>query len=207
MTEVKYPTREQWLQAAIEQFEPWFEQEEHKLPEVMVSVGVQPSERTLATCWDPGAANGEVSEKVAHIFVTPSLQPEEPTRLLDVLLHELVHAAGHVAGFTGHGKEFGALARALGLTGKMTATVASEELVERLVPIAEHLGPYPHTVLNPSALGLGPSGKPKQKARQLKSICAECGYTARVSRKWLDIATPLCPNPACGNFEHPMEGA
>ncbi len=199
-----HETREAWLLAAVEQFVPWFEQEGHDLPVVQVSIGVQSRANTLATCWQPAVKPGEIEdEKVAHIFVTPTLEPENATRLLDVLLHELVHSAGHVAGFSGHGKEFGALARALGLEGRMTATTASEELLERLAPIAEVLGPFPHRSLDMG--GLGPGGKPKQKARQLKSECAGCGYTARVSRKWLDIAPPLCPNEACGNFQHTME--
>lgn len=202
MTEpIKY--REEWLQAAVDQFKPWFEQEGHILPQIQVSIGVQTGDRTLATCWKQTDEDPDVN----NIFVSPAIHPEEPTRLLDILLHELVHAVNWQAGFHGHGKEFGTLARALGLTGKMTATVASDELNERLAPIAEVLGPFPHKVLNPASMGLGPSGKPKQKARQLKSQCSECGYTARVAKKWLDIAAPLCPNQACGNFQHEMETA
>lgn len=199
----EHTTREAWLQAAVEQFRPWFKQEGHELPEIQVSVGVQTGPTTLATCWKQTDEDPDVN----NIFVSPAIQPEEPTRLLDILLHELVHAVNWQAGFNGHGKEFGTLARALGLTGKMTATVASDELNERLAPIAEVLGPFPHKVLNPASMGLGPSGKPKQKARQLKSQCGDCGYTARVAKKWLDIAAPLCPNQACENFQQEMETA
>lgn len=202
----RFSNREEWLLAAVEQFRPWFAQEEAPLPKIQVSLGVQPRSNTLAMCYGDKRPDRD-DDYTANIFVTPAVDPEESTRLLDILLHEMVHAANFFVGDSGHGKEFGALARPLGLTGKMTATVASDELKERLAPIAEHLGPFPHDPLNLSERGLGPGGKPKQKARQLKSICPGCGYTARVSRKWLDIAPPLCPNGACGNFQHEMEEA
>ena len=199
-----YETREAWLQAAVDQFRPWFAQEDAPLPEIQVSVGVQSRANTLATCWCAPVAEGEADPQVAHIFVTPAIDPETPTRLLDILLHELVHAAGFLAGFEGHGKEFGALARALGLTGKMTATVASDELKERLVPIAEVLGPFPHVKLDPFGSGLGPSGKKKQTTRMVKACCESCNYTVRLSRKWIEVAIPVCPNVDCGAYQHDM---
>ena len=33
------------------------------------------------------------------------------------------------------------------------------------------------------------------RVRQLKAVCKECGYTVRVTRKWLNIGVPVCP---CG---------
>lgn len=199
-----HATRESWLIEAVKHLALWFEDlEDATLPPIQVSVGVQPGANTLATCFKP-AEDPEDENYAANIFVTPALDPEEPTRLLDILLHEMVHAANHYAGTNGHGKEFGALARPLGLTGKMTATVASEELKERLEPIAETLGPFPHKVLNPFAMGLGPSGKPKQKARMLKCACESCNYTVRLARKWIEVAIPVCPNVDCGNYQHDM---
>lgn len=183
---MSHETREAWLREAIKQMAAWFEDD--GLPKIQVSVGVQAGATTLATCFYP-------VEDVCNIFVSPALKPEEPTRLLDILLHELVHAHGHAAGFNGHGKEFGAVARGLGLEGKMTATVASEELTERLKPIAEHLGEFPHVPMDLSLTGLGPSGKPKQTTRQRKAECPSCGYTARIAKKWMDMGMPTCP---CG---------
>lgn len=34
---------------------------------------------------------------------------------------------------------------------------------------------------------------PKQDARMIKCTCAECGYVARTTRKWLEIGPPHCP--------------
>jgi len=188
-----HETREAWLLEAVQQMAVWFP--EGGLPKLQVSVGVQSGASTLATCFYP-------VEDVCNIFVSPALKPEEATRLLDVLLHELVHAHGHVAGFNGHGKEFGAVARDLGLTGKNTATVASEELIERLQPIAQHLGEFPHKPMDLAETGLGPSGKPKQTTRQRKSQCPSCGYTARIAKKWMDMGMPTCP---CGTLMEEAE--
>jgi hypothetical protein len=46
-----------------------------------------------------------------------------------------------------------------------------------------------------AALGFGASSAPpKQKARLLKAECGDCGYTVRVTRKWVDEAgAPHCP--------------
>jgi hypothetical protein len=203
-----HETREAWLIEATKHLRPWFEQEDAPLPNIQVSIGVQPGATTLATCYPDDKEPGD-PEYTSNIYVTPAVDPEEPTRLLDILLHEMVHAANHFQGINGHGKEFGAIARALGLTGKMVATVASPELVERLQPIAEVLGPFPHNPMNLAARGLGPGGKPKQTTRMIKTWCGDCGYTSRTSRKWLEVAIPLCPNVDCGAYQHEMlvEGA
>ncbi|HDR9506919.1 hypothetical protein C5615_09815 [Burkholderia cepacia] len=34
---------------------------------------------------------------------------------------------------------------------------------------------------------------PRQSTRMHKTECTECGYTARVSAKWLKVGAPLCP--------------
>jgi hypothetical protein len=111
------------------------------------------------------------------------------------LRHELVHAAGR----RGHGKEFKTLAVELGLTGPMTATVASPELLDFINwTLLPKLGKYPHgaitgrgqIVVPPTEPGdkpivLRPDDRPKkQSARMLKAECPECGYTIRLAKKW-----------------------
>jgi hypothetical protein len=88
-----------------------------------------------------------------------------------------------------HGKEFKRLAVAVGLEGKMTATVASESLKQRLNALISEIGAYPHAALNP-----GLSGVKKQGTRLNKVTCPLCGYTCRVTQKWLDeVGAPFCP--------------
>jgi hypothetical protein len=53
----------------------------------------------------------------------------DPVRVLDVLLHEMIHAARPNDGRRG---DFPKLAKRVGLTGRMTATVAGPELKAKL---------------------------------------------------------------------------
>lgn len=113
--------------------------------------------------------------------------------MLDVLVHELVHAADDCR--SGHKGAFRRLATAIGLTGRMTATVAGPELAARLHALAEELGPYPHAALDASM-------RKKQSTRMLKVVCPDCGYAVRTTNKWLEIGVPTCP---CGTEMQPEE--
>ena len=83
------------------------------------------------------------------------------------------------------------MARALGLEGKLTATVAGEAFVEAVGPLLEEVGPFPHAALD----WAGPrSGPKKQVARLLKVACAACGLTVRQTRTWIEEVGPAhCP--------------
>ena len=85
--------------------------------------------------------------------------------------------------------DFGKVARAMGLEGKLTATVAGEGLVSILNELTEELGPYGH-----GAITLQAANEKKQGTRMLKVECEETGYKVRLTRKWLDeLGAPLCP--------------
>ena len=115
----------------------------------------------------------------------------------------------HAAGQRGHGKEFKALAVELGLTGPMTATVASPELLDFINwTLLPQLGKYPHGAITgrgeilvpPTEPGdkpiiLRPDDRPKkQSTRMLKAECPECGYTIRLAKKWAEVGLPSCPS-------------
>ncbi|MDQ6920241.1 MAG: hypothetical protein M3256_12385 [Actinomycetota bacterium] len=69
----------------------------------------------------------------------------------------------HAAGRRGHGKEFKALAVELGLTGPMTATVASPELLDFINwTLLPQLGKYPHGAIT----GRGEILVPPHRARR-----------------------------------------
>jgi hypothetical protein len=72
----------------------------------------------------------------------------------------------------------------------MRATTASPTLLERLKAFVAQTGPYPHAQLTAA-------DRPTKKdgTRLIKVSCQECGYTVRVTRKWLEVGFPLCP---CG---------
>jgi len=181
--------------------------------------GTAKRNRSIGQCFD-----GRISEDgFPHVFISPTLPETKPERILDVLLHELVHAA--VGCEAGHRGEFKACAQVLGLVGSMTATTAGAELTERLERLATVLGAFPHAeiqigkgrVNDPTKpagpdSGEGPddpkgdSGPRKQGTRMIKLTCgnSECPtmdektgavYTVRTTRKWLEVGVPSCP---CG---------
>jgi len=123
--------------------------------------------------------------------------------VLPTLVHELAHGA--LGNDKGHGKEFKKLATALGLEGKMTSTNAGAALVARCADVVKLLGEYPHAQIIP---GQGePAGKKKQSVRMMKCECGECGYVARVARKWLLLGAPICPKHGAMSFdEAALEG-
>ena len=183
--------REEWLIRAVEKMGPYFMERGYPLSTVRVSVGWPHRARklTIGQCFVKRCASDEVSQ----IFISPVLA--DPIQALETLVHELLHAAMDCEG--GHGAGFVKGMRALGLSGKPTATIAGPELREWLKALNAELGDYPHAALNPTIQ------TKKQTTRLLKVECGDCGYTARVTAKWLDsVGAPICP---C-NHEHMNEG-
>jgi hypothetical protein len=185
--------REAWLQHAAELMRPWLTEAGVECPAVHVSVGfpsrsaLSRNRQRIGECW----AAKQSADGVSHIFITPLIA--EGNRALDVLLHEMVHAA--VGTECGHKGPFVRVAKAVGLTGKMTATEASPELTARLNALG--LPPYPHAALNPAM------GRKKQSTRLLKVACEVDDYIVRMSRTTIDEkGLPICP--VC---HEPMEEA
>jgi hypothetical protein len=208
-------TREEWLHLAIEALRPRFEEIGFPLPEkIHVSVGFgygakRESATILGQCWPTTLSEDGLN----HIFISPEMN--DAARVLDVLIHELVHAADNCK--NGHKGDFAKFAKKLGLTGKMTATVATAELAETLRELSKAIGPYDHAKLytmgapikpkedpkdspeepeEPEAPA-APSGPKKQGTRMLKVACnSECecgGYVVRTTARWLEVGMPVCP--------------
>lgn len=158
------------------------------VPPVRVSTGFPGGrggnkQTAIGQCWNAKAS----ADGLAQVFISPILS--DTARVLDVLAHELIHAAHPDAK---HGKVFKRTALAIGLEGKMTATVAGPDLAKRLNAVAcpenGALGQYPHAELRP-----GLSGVKKQTTRLLKLECDACGFICRASNKALtEVGIPLC---------------
>jgi hypothetical protein len=181
-------TREQWLAKAIKALTPLFEKHGFKVPEKMrCGVGFPRGARNaIGQAWSPKASADETHE----MFISPVLA--DPMRVLDVLLHEMAH---HVVGTDeGHKAAFKRCATLVGLTGKMTATVASEDLLPVLQGIATRLGEYPHAVLSPK-------DKAKKQSTRLKKMeCLDCGLIIRTTDKWIDTYPVPWPCPCGGEL-------
>jgi len=136
--------REEWLLEAKTRLEnEFFNRRTRKLPPVAVSCGIpKGSSNAIGQCWDAKVA----SDGTTQIFICPSI--DDPFQVLGTLLHELCHASVGVR--YGHGPEFGRIARAVGLKGKLTQTVVENDSPTGifLTKIQESLGVYPHKALN-----------------------------------------------------------
>ena len=194
-------SRERWLTDAGGLLVAKLFKQHHAKPvaDFRVSVGWPKGSRgkAIGQVW-PASLSGDGHNE---IFISPILQ--DPSRVLDVLAHEIVHIAVGLS--ENHNKTFKQLATAIDLEGKMTATVGGEAFAKAIKPILKALGPYPHASLalagerSPRSPGKGgdkggdPRGRHKQTTRMIKAECPECGYIIRTTRKWAAFGLPLCP--------------
>jgi hypothetical protein len=181
-------TREQWLLSAVDHLRPAFLAQGVSVPAaVHVSIGFPSTgalarrSRRIGECWPAEAS----CDGLHHLFLSPLLA--EPLPILATLVHELVHAA--VGLRARHGPPFRRLALALGLRGRMTETTAGPELATQLADLAARLGAFPHAGL------LANPDRKKQTTRLQKVACPGCGYTVRVTARWIAAGLPTCP---CG---------
>ena len=125
---------------------------------------------------------------------------DDSTRVADILLHEMIHTCAPRAG---HGGAFNAICHQMGLSGKMTATVASDELRTVLWDkVTSCLGKYPH-----QAVKLIPRGQRGKGSRLIKVTCPECSFNMRTTRKWIIKAYEENDGLSCpighGHMIHP----
>ncbi len=191
-------TREAWLTDIAEKYLwPRIEAARGERPrKYRVSVGFPKGRRggeghSIGQCWSQ-----EVSaDRTCEMFVSPEL---DAVQAVAVLAHEMVHAS--VGVHCGHRAPFKKLARAIGLSGPMRATVPSAEFERTIAEwIAAEIA-YPHAPMS------APTSPTRPGSRLLKASCERCGYTVRVTRQWLDVASPICPNPDCDAYQESMGG-
>ena len=181
-----YDTREGWLNAAVAELRGWFREIDVELPDsIRVACGwSKRAGKGIGWCWKQSAS----SDKTSEIQISPEI--DDATKVLATLVHELIHA--HDDGESKHAGEFKRVAVAIGLEGKMTATVAGSSLQGRLSELVKNtLGQYPHAAINPAL-----STIPKQSTRMIKLECPDDGYTVRTTKKWIGQGMPSCP---CGS--------
>lgn len=190
--------REAWLTQATERLLQLLPYPKDNVPVVTVSCGwpitrgASQNRRVIGECWH-GSTTADGSRP---IFISPYIA--DPADVLSTLAHEICHA--FLPPDAKHKGPFKKLATLIGLEGKMTATVAGDDLALALTVLADELGPYPHVKITPTT-------KPIQTTRMLKATCDEtldhfdddsepepCGYTVRLTKKWIDEAGyPICP--------------
>lgn len=189
--------REQWLHEAVHQYRPWMKELKAPIPDkVYVSCGFPKGRhgagQAIGQCWPPQST----VDGTTQMFICPT--QDEPVRVLDILLHECIHAG--CGNECGHKGEFKRVARELGLQGKLTATYAElgTPLHARLQEVAEKLGPYPH-----SGMILVKKAKKESNWIRLKSP-EDPDYTLVISKT--SIEEKGWPNDYLGNRMIPKKG-
>lgn len=177
-------TREEWYLAAAKRIEQHiFKPAGYELPKLRIGCGWPTRNRIkmIGQCFGKDSSK----DKTYEIFVSPKLS--NPVKILSAIVHELCHTIAGVA--AQHKKPFITVMKAVGMVKKWTECNAGDDLLEKLIKIQERLGDYPH-----AELSLKQRATQKQNTRLLKVACPKCGYTARVTRKWLDaLGPPICP--------------
>ena len=190
---MKTQNRELWLTRLAKEIEKLFKTAGAPvLPAYRVTCG-WPSRKALTRknkvigqCFDKSCSKDKTTELIISMFIDNEMDAAA------ILAHEMIHASVGTA--AGHGKPFRDVALAIGLTGKMTATVAGPEFIKWIKPVLKKLGKYPHATVDAS------SATRKQGTRLIKVACPNHPeYSVRMSRLWLDayeFGAPDCPN--CG---------
>ena len=183
--------REGWLNLITEQhIKPHFESKGYTIPDnIRMSCSLTSTKKSIGQCW----SSLNSGDNHFEIFISPKIS--DSSRVTDILIHEIVHAVVGIK--AGHKKPFADCAKSVGLEGKMTATTATTELKATIAEWVAELGEYPHAPLTES-------GIKKQTTRQLKCVCNACGYQVYTSKKWIELAMPICPDSDCERFERPM---
>lgn len=218
--------RETWLNALAAKMAPRFEELGHPLPAFRVSIGWTSggrSSRANGECWSPTRS----ADRHFEIFI--AVTEDSTTMIAAILAHELTHAAVGLA--EGHKGKFATVLAALGLKRPFTSSVPTPAFEAWVAPFVDELGAVPHARLTPSAPAarVAPaarapgvdqdddsdddseredappepdSSRPrKQGTRMLKAACEDCGYTVRVTAKWLEIGPPHCPQHGAMGLE------
>jgi hypothetical protein len=82
-------------------------------------------------------------------------------------------------------------------TGRAPTATEVGALHARARAVIEKMPAYPHSAIKRGTAGKGgdPVDGPVKGpgSRLLKTSCETCGYTARITRRWLRFAVPVCP--------------
>lgn len=203
--------RETWLNSLATMMAPRFEELGHPLPKFRVSIGWPSAGKNAdvtGECWDKRVS----SDAHFEIFLNPGR--DDDMAVACTLAHELVHAA--VGLEHGHKGDFAKVATGLGFRRPLTHAQQPDALVEWVRPMLDKLGKIPHAAINYSrggdvrvkrtGAGVQPvdddggddeapiNNRPKKQSTRLKKCeCSQCGYTVRVTQKWLEVGPPHCP--------------
>lgn len=175
--------REQWLKGLANGMSTWFVDLDFPVPKFEIrtgfpSAGIRSS--NISESWKDDKTSSYV------VYIRPDRGNAE--NVAAALAFQMCQIA--VDGNDEHGLLFRHVAISIGLKGRKRESKPGRLFSELVKPILKKIGPLPSPDLELSN-NLTKGG---QTSRMKKVSCKECGYVARVSRKWLDmIGPPHCP--------------
>lgn len=136
---------EVWLHEAVELLRPSFAEAGYAIPPVHLSVGFstdgynpKAKKNTLGVCH----ARSMSVDGINEIFISPIVY--EPVEVLDLLVHELVHAIDDCQ--SGHGENFQKISAALKCGDNLSVPpMEFRGQVQKYRAIADQLGRYPRS--------------------------------------------------------------
>lgn len=183
--------RENWLNKAVQELKDTLLTEEELPEKLKVSCGFCVKKNAIGICCPPVGSKDGYTE----IFIDPQL--DESCRVLDVLLHELIHAI--LGSGRGHGKAFKKIALRVGLLEPVTATTASAELNEKLKKIVERIGEYPHSAYIKPTKAKEESKDKEDKAMVNLRCKDECDILVKTLKSYLVKRNLTFSCPVCGD--------
>lgn len=176
-------TREQYLEQAMKELTKLLSIHTEVPKDMRVSCGLPKGQSgAIGQAWPRSRSSKGINE----LFISPEIDDSE--QVLHVLMHEMIH--GCLDCEYGHKGLFKRIALAVGLTGKMTATVAGSTLKIQLQEVIKKLGKYPHNELDTTRIKT-------QTTRNILIECTACAAKFRTSRKTMNEAIISMSNAHC----------
>jgi hypothetical protein len=180
--------REQWLTQATNMIRSSWEPLGVAVPmDVKLTCGFPGGgspQRRIGECWPRSRSGANVNE----VMISPVLA--DSMIVLDVLGHELIHAADNCA--SGHGAAFTKASKTVGYSGGKHSKIDSMRGLELVQAIVARLGAYPHAKVELTA-------KKRNASHGLHKLECGCGNVSYMTAKKVeDFGFPVCG--ACSEF-------
>ena len=176
-------TREQWLKEVAGLMSNWFVDLGFPLPKYDIQSGFPSSgqrSNTVAESWTHD--NGD-----SFVLIVRPDQNDSLT-VAAAIAQQLCSIAAGPKDQYGH--LFQHLAISIGLRGKKFETAPGQVFKELYRPVVKTIGSIPES----ETMTQNYVRTNKQTTRLIKVSCNDCGYVARVSRKWIEnVGPPHCP--------------
>ena len=199
MTQPLYPTREEWLNAAVEELRPFFSSNGHTLPaEIRVATGY-PTNAKRSGFKVLGQCIPNTNSADGHYEICVSPQVDNPYKVTEVLIAQLACTAK--GALNQANKAYAKVAEAMHILPAGTASNPYYETSHGVAfdsayaAIIQSLGTYPHAKVDVAT-------HKTQGTRLLLAVCPTCGCKIRMTAKWTlnahgDVDLPTC---RCGDL-------